>query len=94
MAGELSRLINRRSFRRATVERPCPDCGGRGRWNRPATAPDGTVPVRRVMLRVQCDTCRGEGKLRIVDEVHEAGRVRVWDHRGRLVIDKPDTPEA
>ena len=88
--GELSALINQRSVRRVSIDRSCPACKGRGTWSRPARAPDGTVPVRRVMLKIQCTDCKGKGTVRVAEEVHEKGRVRVWDALGRLVIDKPD----
>lgn len=88
----LTRALNRRSFRRATLNRPCPDCQGRGRWSRPALAPDGTVPVRRVMLRIECSTCKGKGSFVVADEVHEKERVRIYGPDGKLVLDAPDLP--
>jgi DnaJ-class molecular chaperone len=61
-------------------ERPCPDCGAKG-WNgKPLRAPDGTIPVRRVMAKVQCSTCKGKGKILLGEEHHERGVVDTYDY--------------
>jgi DnaJ-class molecular chaperone len=63
-----------------THERPCRDCRGKG-WNgKPLRAPDGTIPLRRVMAKVQCSACKGKGKILIGEEHHERGETRVFDY--------------
>lgn len=84
----MARMMREATILRVRHERRCPDCGGRGRWSKALTGPDGRVPRRGkvVMAQVQCSTCKGRGKLLIYEEVHEGTKpVRIYDYAGRPV---------
>ena len=78
--GALARMMREATVLHVRHRRRCADCAGRGWSGRALSAPDGTVPVRRVMAKVQCSTCKGKGELLIGEEVHEGTRVRVFDY--------------
>lgn len=68
------------SHTRAQHWRQCPDCTGRGRWQNALQDPTGSVPHPRVMVVVQCDTCKGEGRVRMWEQWREKGKLQVRDY--------------
>lgn len=84
--GLLGRFLAEAVHLRVQHERLCPECRGVGWRSKPLRAPDGRVPVRSVVARVQCSTCKGAGKLLIGEEIHEGTKpVRIYDYAGRPV---------
>lgn len=84
--GLMARMMREAIHLRLRHERRCPECGGRGWSGRALRAPDGTVPVRRVMAKIQCSTCKGAGKLLIGEEIHEGTKpVQLYDYADRPV---------
>lgn len=67
--------------------RPCAPCKGTGWKPRSLRAPNGTVPIRAVVAKVQCSECSGKGKHLIGEQVTERGRTRAWEH-GRLIDER------
>jgi len=82
--GALARMLREALVLHVEQWRPCPSCKGFGERHEALRAPDGQVPVRRVMARVQCDTCKSKGRLLVGEEATERGVTRVWEG-GRLV---------
>lgn len=67
--------------------RSCAPCAGTGWKPQALRAPDGSMPVRAVVAKVQCDGCKGAGKLLIGEQVTERGRTRAWE-RGKLIDER------
>ena len=83
--GALSRMMLEATLLRVEQWRPCPDCRGRGEHHAALRAPDGSTPVRKVVARVQCSTCKGACRVLVGEEWREGTRVHeVRDYsRGR-----------
>lgn len=72
--GALSRFLQAATILRVEQWRPCPECRGVGEHLDPLRAPDGVVPRRRVIARIQCGTCKGKKRILMNEEWRERER--------------------
>ncbi len=85
--GRLARFFREAASIHMEHWRPCRACQGTGWKPQPLRAPDGAVPVRAVVAKVQCGDCKGKGKRLIGEQVTEKGITRAWEN-GLLIGSK------
>jgi DnaJ-class molecular chaperone len=74
--GLFGELLSKGLASRAQHFKRCPECNGRGRWVKPLRDPAGNVPWPRVMAKIMCTTCKGEGRVRVYEQWTEKGRTK------------------
>ncbi len=78
--GRLAQMFKEAIHIRTEHWRPCKPCRATGWKPQPLRAPDGKVPVRAIIAKIQCDECGGRGKRLVGEQVTEKGLTRAWEN--------------